>query len=308
MTLRRPIPLESILEQALTGRSGTASSANHGHWTTVAGPAEWMLDPDQEGFWLVLTGDLRWDESAADPLAAAPPWPWPLKVMRREPGAPMHWCAELRLVGVPEEATRIREFVRSLECWLSDQSSPPPIAARERPEPPAPALTAIKELLVEALGETLQQTSRGYRLPAEDGPAIVIAPDRDWWVFRTTLVRQPGPLPAVSVASLHDYLAVANGRLRGDRARVDGNVPGNVPSAVLEAGIAAECLAVEAIRSTATGLGRAARLLAPVCQIVTAQPRVGEMYQRFLLGDRAATAGSSVSVSVEVDRSLFQIQ
>jgi hypothetical protein len=299
MTARRRINLDRILGSVLPGRSGTSATASHGNWMTAAGPAEWLLEPDHESFWLVLLGDLGVVQSAVEPLATATPWPF--KVVRREPGDRTRWCAELRLVGVAEDVLRLEELVRRLDRWLSDRDSPGPDDPGARAEVPLPAgSSAAAELLAGALGGALQRSSRGFRLLAEDGPAILIAPDRGGWVFRTTLARRRASLPGATVACLHDLLAVANGGFRGYRARLDGDAPGSVPGAVLEARIAEEGLTVEGIRATTAGLTCSARLLAPACQVVMEQPRLAETYGSFLLGGRAAPARPAPEIPCSV--------
>jgi hypothetical protein len=309
MNVRRRIPLDGILATVLPDCSGTSSTGGHGLWTTGSGQAEWVLEPDQEGFWLLLLGDLGAGGSLAETLVSGAPWPWPLKHVRHQPGAPLRWCAELRLVGAPEEAAALRELVRRLGRWLSADSAALPIETHqagqshelsrfdERLPLEMAGAQAAAEVLTRVLGNGLKPSPRGYRFAPEEGPVVWITPDHGWWTFRTTLSRPPAALAPAALGCLHDFLAVANRRLHGYRARLDAGAAGSGPGAVLEACIALECLTVESIRTTTTGLTRSAQLLAPSCQVVIEQPRLGELYGRFLLGGDAAATTSASEVS-----------
>ena len=65
---------------------------SHGHWRSPVGQARWLLEPADNGFWLVMegTGSAASDH---DPRAASRRWPWPLKAIRQGSGGPWVWCA-----------------------------------------------------------------------------------------------------------------------------------------------------------------------------------------------------------------------
>jgi len=287
MTNRRRIPLEEVLQAALPGR--VQATPMRGFWSTIAGQAEWELEPDGGGYWLVLSGALKAAEPLTDRFNLAGHWAWPLKVARREPGAPALWCAEMRLVGAAGEGACLRQLVGLIERWLSGGDVADSPSSPGGNEPSRNALSALaNDVLVRALGDSLKRTSQGYRLPVPDGPALAITPHQEGWEFRTTLVRVTDPLPLPVLASLHDFLAVANGRLRGCRAV--GERAERETVAELETRIAGDSATTSKIRAAAASLTRTAHLVAPACEVLVGQPPVGAFYRDVFFGKQAACA------------------
>jgi hypothetical protein len=287
MTNRRRIPLEEVLQAALPGR--VQATQMRGFWSTIAGQAEWELEPDGGGYWLVLSGALKAAEPLTDLFNLAGHWAWPLKVSRREPRAPALWCAEMRLVGAAGEGACLGQLVGLIEKWLSGGDGANSSSSPVGDEPSRNASSALaNDVLVRALGDSLKRTSQGYRLPVPDGPALAITPHQKGWVFRTTLVRAAGPLTAPLLASLSDFLAVANGKVRGCRAVGDRTQPETV--AELETRIAGDSLTTGEIRAAAASLTRTARLVAPACEVLVGQPPVGAFYREVFFGEKAVCA------------------
>jgi hypothetical protein len=281
MSDRRRIRLDEVLRESLPGWVPVAEG--HGHWRTAAGPASWELEPADSGFWLVLGARLDTSHPARSPLADASAWPWPLKPIRREPGAELLWSAELHLSGQAVEMERVQALSLRLENWLSDADrrstshDPSPEAAD------ADQLAQGKDVIVRALGGSLKRTAHGFRLSSQDGPALVLNASGEEWVLRATLVRNLEPLSPGASRCLDDFLAVANGRLRGCRGFHE--VQGGGTTAVLESRISRESLNVRILRATVDCLLGSARRLAPACQILLQQPKVGELYRELLIGE-----------------------
>ncbi|HEV3122706.1 MAG TPA: hypothetical protein VGY53_12415 [Isosphaeraceae bacterium] len=277
MTHRRRIPLEEILSAALPAIAwGTPT---HGVWLTSAGQADWELEPEGGGYWLVLSGATKAAQTLADLFQVSRDWAWPLKVACREPGAAVSWCAEIRLLGAQGEVAGLERLVCLLERRLSRGDVPGAAAAVNEPID-ATHVTADEDLLLRALGDSLKRTSQGFRLPVENGPALAITSHEGGWVFRTALVRHSAPVPAPVLASLYDFLAVTNRRVRGCRAI--GARAETDTLAELETRVAANGLTESAIQSAAAFFTHVARLVAPACEVLVGQPRIGAFYRDVL--------------------------
>ena len=273
---RRRIRLDQVLRGCLPGWVPVAEG--HGHWSTPAGPASWELEPADSGFWLVLGARLDPSHAARSSLADAGAWPWPLKLVRSEPGTGLRWSAEIHLSGQPVELARVQALTQRLESWLSDGvDGRPTLRDGAGPDP----RSQEEDRIVRALGRSLKRTTHGYRLPSQDGPALVLNTSGEDWAFRTTLVRSTEPLTPGDWLCLDDFLAVANGRLRGCRGFSE--VQGSGTAIVLESRIPRDYLTVQHLRATADSILAAARRLASPCQILVQQPKIGDLYRELLI-------------------------
>ncbi len=299
MSGSRRMRLDHVLGNALPG--WVAADEGHGYWHTAAGRFGWELDPADTAFWLLLWNALDLRRAAPGLLGQAGEWPWPLKPARRHPGAELLWFAEIRLDGKPGEAQRIQALVRVIDSWLSRRddsrpTSPGQFHSRADSCPPSDD----EHLIFQALGNSLKRTSDGFRLPSQDGTALLIKPEVESWSLRTTMARGADAMPWHSSACLDDLLAVANSRLRGCRGFLE--TQGATEAVVLETRLTRDSLTGDSIRATADALSGAARRLAAACQVLVQQPRVGELYEKLLIGEREPTSeaglkGSFVSES-----------
>jgi hypothetical protein len=283
MRVSREFRLDQVLANSLPGWALVAEG--RGHWHTAAGQAEWELEPADSGFWLVLWASLESWRLSPSPLAQAGEWPWPLKLFRREPGSEFLWSAEIRLDGKPGEAQRIQALVDTIDAWLSEwdgQRTPstggPHDEANSYPPPEG------EDMIVRALGSSLKRTARGFRLPSQDGSAVAINASRDGWILRTTLVRGAEMLSPGGSACLDDFMAVANGRLRGCRGFHEKR--GSRASVALESRVSCDSLTVNTIRGAVDSLLESACRVAAACQVLVEQPAVGELYRELLIGKR----------------------
>jgi hypothetical protein len=260
----------------------------HGHWHSRVGPARLALEPDEKSFWLLLEGTCT-AISDPDPLGASCRWPWPFKAIRRGSGGPWAWCAELWLDGRPEDAPRLEHLLDRLDRWLLSVHRGED--RRSRYSDKAESLTADARILVEAFGDDLRPSGAGYRLPMPDGPTLEFRVDDEnhgaGWRVLGVLARFPEPLPPASLASVRDYLGIANTRFRGCRAFLD---PDLEHAAILEGRLPSSAKTPETIREAVVALAEAGRLLAPACQVLYEVPKIGEAYVGFLLAGKVVRA------------------
>jgi hypothetical protein len=291
--IRPRVLLNELLVTTLPGF--VRLNESHGRWQSAGGPAGWKLEPAEGGFWLVLEGA---DVEAVprDPLAAARCWPWPLKAVRRGPGAPWAWSAELRLSGFSEDRSRLLQLRDQLDRWLAGghRSEDHRLGRGEKArsneldgEEKSRSKEEGADLLAEVLGDALRPSQGGYRLTVAEGPTLVFRPDREGggWQVNCTLARANTPLPPPSWVSLRDYLGVANGRIRGCRALVD---TGPEILVRLERLIPRAEVSTGAILETVALLTDAGRLLGLACQVLCDVPDTGVAYEAYLLGGQSS--------------------
>jgi len=294
MRVSQRLHLDRVLRNALP--SWAAVDPGHGHWQTAAGRFGWELEPADSGFWLVLWAALDSRRAWLGAPDQASEWPWPLKPIRRQPGAELIWCAEIRLEGEPGEAQRIEALVHTIDSWLSGRNNLRPTSrGRLNKRADSRPLADDEHLIVRALGNSLKRTSDGFRLPSQDGPALLISPELESWSLRTTMARAADAMPRRTRACLDDFLAVANRRLRGCRGFLE--TEGATEAVVLETRVSPNLLTVDGIRTAVDALLSSARKLVPACQVLVEQPRVGELYRELLIGDREPTSEGQVNGS-----------
>jgi hypothetical protein len=241
----------------------------------------WELEPEGGGYWLVLSGAIKAAQTLADLFQVSRDWPWPLKVASREPGAAASWCAEMRLLGAQGEVSGLERLVGLIESGLAHGDVPGLPAASASDEPiEVTSATSDDDLLFRALGDSLKRTSQGFRLPVENGMALAITSQQGGWAFRTALVRHSAAVPPPALASLYDFLAVTNRRVRGCRAI--GTRAESDTLAELETRVAAGGITASTIQSAAASLSHVVRLVAPACEVLVGQPRIGAFYRDVL--------------------------
>jgi hypothetical protein len=282
MNARQRVPLGGVIRAVLPRMTEVAPGAGRGAWESAVGQAYWELEPDGDGFWLVLSGWLGQVDPLNGLFQASRRWAWPLKVACKEPGGRPSWCAETRLTGVSGDARLVARLAVGVDRWLMGVGGPSDGAVAEEPT------AGSVELLERALGGALKRSARGYRLPVAGGPALTITAQRGFWVFRSMLVRPGLAVASPSLASLYDFMAVANGRVRGCRAVLDGTGDDTDTVAVAETRVPFEPLTVADVKAAAILLARAARLVSPACEVLVGQLPVGELYREVLIGDEAA--------------------
>jgi len=242
------------------------------------GEAAWALLPDGAACWLALSGALAEADALIDLFSEARRWPWPIKPACRAPGAPPCWRAEVRLTGAPDDGRRVAALVVEADRWLAGVGG----AASTGEGPPS---AASEEAVVRGLGPDLKRTRRGFRRPAgEERPALTVVPAMGEWVLRCPLVRVPGPPQSLTaLASLHDFMAVANDRSVGCRMVADDDRSGGLDVAA-ETRLPFGPLVEAEVRAAADRLSATARRVGPGCEVLIGQPRVASIYRERLLG------------------------
>jgi hypothetical protein len=262
--------------------------AGHGEWRSPVGTARWSLEPDDDGFWLVLDGAFRADarllraSRSIDLIAASRRWPWPFKAVGRRSGDGRAWCAELWLDGRSQDDVRVQHLVDRLHDWLSDESRGgrrPPVHSDE-----SGSIEPGADLLFEAFGDELRQSREGFRLSLPDGPALEIRStcegDGALWQVLGVLARSRAPLPSPAIESVRDYLRAANARFRGCRAFLD---PDQENAACIEGRLPETATSAETVREAVAAVAAASRLIAAACRVLYEVPKIGEAYVRYFL-------------------------
>lgn len=253
----------------------TQEAAARGCWRIGRSRAWWRLEPEGAAFWLVVGGPLG--EGVMARMGPGNAWPWPLKTARSQPGAAWCWQAELLLHGGGDDPPRL-ERLTALLAQGRGHASAGPRSAEHHPPPDWP------QLLAEVFGSAGESASSGtYRWPMPSGPALEFRAAAEAIWGRCVLVRASEALPPAAQAALEDLLAVANGRLYGCRAFLDGAPEGPLGEAFLETCLAWTEFSARTVRARGARLRQAAASLARACQALAEIEPLAAAYRDHLL-------------------------
>ena len=278
--------MEPTLTELLQGvlRDFEVISEGHGTWVSPLGASSWALEPAGKYFYVTLEGS-RGARPWRQLLGSALDWPWPVKPIRHQPGAPLHWQTEWLFDGGLDAKQEFGRVVEQLTTWLQDDR----VLAESQPdEDLAPVLTPeeLERLLAETFTEMPPQTASGYRLPGPAGSSIQLKVRHDRLELSTALVRSEDRCRPLHRKTILSLAAVANGRLRGCRALATA---AKGPLKVLcQSCVSQRELTADGLRRASQRLAKAAQMLSPACRALLESQTAAGWYERVLLkGDVA---------------------